>query len=59
MRYTDGTSGSVGPEERREQLEELTAHVRRFAGKEPFRPGDRLIPTSQQSVAGLYRPYRQ
>ncbi|GAA4010664.1 hypothetical protein GCM10022247_36110 [Allokutzneria multivorans] len=56
--YPDGGRAQSGPAERRQHLEEMTGHVRRFVEQGPFWPGANLVARPRQPQVMPYQPYR-
>ncbi|MBI1758139.1 MAG: hypothetical protein HYR62_02775 [Actinobacteria bacterium] len=58
MYHPDGSCSQAGPVERREHLDELAGHVRRFSAEGPFWPGDNLVAPPREPRVLPYKPYR-
>lgn len=54
----DGPRIQAGPVERRQHLDELTGHVRRFAAEGPLWPGDNLVASPREPRVLPYKRYR-
>ncbi|UJW36914.1 hypothetical protein L3Q67_45430 (plasmid) [Saccharothrix sp. AJ9571] len=55
LHHPDGSTSRVGPDERQQQLAELTGHVRQYVAEDPFWPGDGLLAPPAQPPAMPYR----